>query len=77
MKYLNGLIIGTLCIALAGLIGCGKKPSTEGESGAKTVSVGFSQIGAESAWRTANTQSVKEEAEKRGIRLVFSDSTLR
>ncbi|MFO1489845.1 MAG: ABC transporter substrate-binding protein [Kiritimatiellia bacterium] len=40
----------------------------------KTVTVGFSQIGAESAWRTANTQSVKDEAAKRGIKLVFSDA---
>jgi simple sugar transport system substrate-binding protein len=36
--------------------------------------VGFSQIGAESAWRTANTQSIKDEAAKRGIQLVFSDA---
>ena len=36
--------------------------------------MGFSQIGAESAWRTANTESIKQEAEKRGIRLVFSDA---
>jgi simple sugar transport system substrate-binding protein len=63
-----------MCVALAGFIGCGKTPSSESESGAKTISVGFSQIGAESAWRTANTQSVKDEAEKRGIRLVFSDA---
>jgi ABC-type sugar transport system substrate-binding protein len=36
--------------------------------------VGFSQIGAESAWRTANTQSIKDEAQKRGINLQFSDA---
>ena len=35
--------------------------------------VGFSQIGAESAWRTAETKSVKDEAEKRGVKLQFSD----
>ena len=40
---------------------------------AKPVVVGFAQTGAESAWRTANTDSMKNEAEKRGITLKFSD----
>jgi simple sugar transport system substrate-binding protein len=61
-------------LVLAGLAGCGPKPSGSGDAGTKQITVGFSQIGAESAWRTANTQSIKEEAEKRGIRLVFSDA---
>lgn len=59
------------------MVGCGPKPgeSSEGGSPAATaVTVGFSQIGAESAWRTANTQSIKDEAAARGIRLVFSDA---
>ena len=38
------------------------------------LTIGFSQIGAESAWRTAETQSVKEEAAKRGYTLKFSDA---
>jgi len=38
------------------------------------LTIGFSQIGAESAWRTANTTSIKSEAEKRGITLKFSDA---
>ncbi len=41
---------------------------------AKDITVGFSQIGAESAWRTANTQSIKDEAKKRGINLKFADA---
>lgn len=36
--------------------------------------VGFSQIGAESAWRTAETESIKSEAAKRGVNLKFSDA---
>ena len=40
---------------------------------AKPLTVGFAQTGAESAWRTANTTSLKSEAEKRGINLKFSD----
>ena len=39
----------------------------------KTV-VGFSQIGAESGWRTANTDSIKSEAAKRGVDLKFADA---
>src|SRR6185369_11979075 len=40
----------------------------------KKIVVGFSQIGAESGWRTANTESIKSEAEKRGITLKFADA---
>src|SRR5690349_5620158 len=40
----------------------------------KKLTVGFSQIGAESGWRTAETQSIRNEAEKRGIDLKFSDA---
>jgi simple sugar transport system substrate-binding protein len=39
----------------------------------KPLTVGFAQTGAESAWRTANTNSLKSEAEKRGINLKFAD----
>jgi simple sugar transport system substrate-binding protein len=41
---------------------------------AKKIVVGFSQIGAESAWRCANTESIIGEAKKRGIELKFSDA---
>jgi len=40
----------------------------------KKIVVGFSQIGAESGWRTANTDSIKSEAAKRGIELKFADA---
>ena len=39
----------------------------------KKITVGFAQVGAESAWRTANSKSVTDEAAKRGIELKFSD----
>lgn len=41
---------------------------------AGALTVGFSQIGAESGWRTAETNSIRSEAEKRGINLKFSDA---
>lgn len=36
--------------------------------------VGYAQIGAESEWRTANTTSIKQEAERLGVELKFMDA---
>ena len=44
------------------------------ENAKKTIMVGFSQIGAESAWRTAETESIRSEAARRGVNLKFSDA---
>src|SRR5690606_2909073 len=41
---------------------------------AHALTVGFSQVGSESGWRTSFSESVKAEAEKRGIDLKFSDA---
>lgn len=38
------------------------------------VVLGFSQVGAESGWRTANSDSIKESAEAAGFELKFSDA---
>ncbi len=40
---------------------------------AAPLKIGFAQTGAESAWRTANSESMKAEAARRGIDLKFSD----
>lgn len=40
----------------------------------KELVVGFSQVGAESSWRTAETESIKSEAAARGVDLKFSDA---
>ena len=42
-------------------------------AGPKKIVVGFAQVGAESGWRTANTESIISEAKKRGIELMFVD----
>jgi simple sugar transport system substrate-binding protein len=47
---------------------------TSSLAASKKIVVGFSQIGAESGWRTANTDSIKTEATKRGIELKFADA---
>ena len=40
----------------------------------KKIVLGFAQVGAESAWRTANTESIKAAAKDAGIELKFSDA---
>jgi len=40
----------------------------------KKIVLGFSQIGAESEWRTANTESIKQAAKEAGITLKFADA---
>lgn len=41
---------------------------------AKALTIGFSQVGAESEWRTANTASIKDAAKKDGVNLKFADA---
>jgi galactofuranose transport system substrate-binding protein len=63
-------LIGVLT-AGAFLGGCHKSSSS---GGAHQIVLGFSQIGAESEWRTANTQSIESAAAAAGIRLKLSDA---
>ncbi|UWX04438.1 ABC transporter substrate-binding protein [Pseudoxanthomonas sp. NC8] len=57
-----------------GLGACGKggNDTTATKDGA--ITVGFSQVGAESEWRTANTRSVKEALAAPEFKLKFSDA---
>ena len=45
--------------------------------GAAPLVLGFSQVGAESEWRTANTSSIKDAAKKDGVTLKFADAQQR
>lgn len=66
-------LLATMSAVCITLVSCAPKPEAPtGEK--KSLLVGFSQIGAESGWRTAETISIREEAEKRGITLRFSDA---
>jgi ABC-type sugar transport system substrate-binding protein len=49
-------------------------PAIQGKKFYGDLVVGFSQIGAESEWRTANTASIKGEAGRLGVELKFSDA---
>lgn len=45
------------------------------KSGDDVITVGFSQVGAESDWRTANSQSMKDTfSEANGYKLIFDDA---
>ena len=43
-------------------------------SAQQKIVLGFSQIGAESEWRTANTESIKQASKDAGIELKFADA---
>jgi simple sugar transport system substrate-binding protein len=67
----QNLVLG-LVVLLAACSG-GKDQPAAGGAG-KPIVLGFSQIGAESEWRTANTRSIQEAAPEAGITLRFSDA---
>ncbi|WP_343590250.1 ABC transporter substrate-binding protein [Paracidovorax wautersii] len=61
------LAAGLACAPLAALL-------PQGAWAQKPIVLGFSQVGAESEWRTANTESIKSAAKEAGIELKFSDA---
>jgi galactofuranose transport system substrate-binding protein len=62
-------------VSLAVLAGCGGGSSGSGNGGGGgPITLGFSQVGAESGWRTANTKSIQDSAKTAGIDLKFSDA---
>jgi galactofuranose transport system substrate-binding protein len=73
---MSSIRILALTIVTAMLAACSGGSKTEGStSGApKAVVLGFSQIGAESEWRTANTLSIQSAAKEAGVDLRFSDA---
>lgn len=84
-KFLAMFLVGALAVLSFG--GCSKAQggsSSAGETTGKTaesggdsnlVVVGFSQVGAESDWRTANTESMKSTfTEANGFSLIFDDA---
>jgi ABC-type sugar transport system substrate-binding protein len=76
MKKLIGMAAaGAMLLALAGCSGGGGSSSAEGEAPApEDLVVGFSQVGAESGWRAANTKDIQAAFEEAGIPLKFSDA---
>ena len=64
-------IIGGLGLALLAACGPG---GGDGAAKDDTLTIGFSQVGSESGWRTSFSEAVKAEAEARHINLKFSDA---
>jgi len=62
-ELVSAVALGTLAASLP-LPGLADSP----------IVLGFSQIGAESEWRTANSESIKSAAKEAGIELKFSDA---
>jgi len=67
------LVAGAM-VAVLSACGSGGGGSADGTGSGHKLTVGFSQVGAESGWRTANTKSVQDAAKKAGITLKFSDA---
>ncbi|MCR6689167.1 ABC transporter substrate-binding protein [Cellulomonas sp.] len=73
-------LTATMAVLALGLAACSsgggdEKPADDNKGGDDLISVGFSQLGAESGWRTANTESVKASlTEENGIELNFVDA---
>ncbi|WP_229072242.1 ABC transporter substrate-binding protein [Actinoplanes sp. DH11] len=64
-----------VCLAgllAAGALGCGGGQSPPADDDGPVV-VGFSQVGTESAWQVANTESIREAAAAAGVRLEVRD----
>ncbi|MEV4108049.1 ABC transporter substrate-binding protein [Nonomuraea sp. NPDC049695] len=61
-------------LVLAGLTAMTVTSCGGSGGGGGSITMGFSQVGAESGWRTANTKSVQDSAKNAGITLKFSDA---
>ncbi|MDR2471729.1 MAG: hypothetical protein LBD09_06440, partial [Treponema sp.] len=63
-------------MAWTALFSCGAAKQSDGGAakqsggGDDSLVLGFSQIGAESAWRNCNTRSVQEAAARAGVQLL-------
>ena len=78
MKRLLALL-AILCLALTG---CAARPNPKAETeeseqkapSSDAVLLGFSQLGWESAWRLANSESIKAAADRAGVSLMYDNA---
>ncbi|MET0694695.1 MAG: ABC transporter substrate-binding protein [Propionibacteriaceae bacterium] len=77
LKRMSAGLVGVALLAVT-LTGCGDGGDVAGGGSGTAddskITLGFSQVGAESGWRTANTKSIKESATAAGIDLKFADA---
>jgi len=77
MKTLSLGLYLFLAMIITGITACGNKSTLvtpEASPDSIQTVVGFSQIGDESEWRSANTVSIQNEAKRLNITLKFSDA---
>jgi len=74
LRRLAGIVLLATAVVVGG---CGDGNAVSGGgTGAddSKIVLGFSQVGAESGWRTANTKSIQDSAAAAGIELKFADA---
>jgi ABC-type sugar transport system substrate-binding protein len=80
MKFRKSAALLAAAVTIVGLSACGSDsdaPSGDGASsstGIKGAVIGFAQVGSESGWRSANTDSIKAAAAKYGVDLKFTSA---
>jgi ABC-type sugar transport system substrate-binding protein len=78
MTVVKKTLIAASAISLSALMlsACGGDSQASGGSdgGDGSITLGFAQVGAESGWRTANTESIQESAKDAGVDLKFTDA---
>ena len=70
----KGVALVLALVLLLGLTGCVGKQETEKEKDSSSIVVGFSQLGAESSWRIANTASMEQAAKDFGYGLMMENA---
>ena len=80
-NFMKKVVAGMLTAVMAfSLTACGggdasTNDTAKEEGSSDVITVGFSQVGAESDWRTANTESMKSTfSEENGYELIFDDA---
>jgi ABC-type sugar transport system substrate-binding protein len=69
---LRKCLVAAFAASMVALTACGGGGG--GSTGTTKIVMGFSQVGSESGWRTANTVSIKKAATDAGVDLKFSDA---
>jgi simple sugar transport system substrate-binding protein len=72
MKFATSGMLGIMAVLASGLMA--SLAGMQSAVAAPALSMGFSQVGAESEWRSANSASIKDAAKKDGVNLKFADA---
>lgn len=71
-KYINRVLAVLLVLGLFIMSGCANAADSDKKD---LIVVGFSQVGSESSWRVANSESMKKAlSEEEGFELIFDDA---